>query len=155
MPHPFASRSTITPSFDGAEWDTLTHLPGRVLVAAMGATTLDGSAPVGTVADGLAGLEAIAAGRSSPSRLIQDVVGAIFSEQAPKVPDLAGPGTDSRPAVLRLFADARSSVRMLARRVSEQDANAYRDWLVTIAAAAGPHSAAQRFRVDLTLALTG
>jgi hypothetical protein len=155
MPHPFASRSTITPSFDTAEWGVLTRLPGRVLVAALNAGAVDGSARAVSVADGLAGLEAIAAGRTSGSQLIQDVVAAIYSEQAPEVPDLALPGTDARRAVIQVLADARSTVRMLARRVSDAEAGAYRGWLVEIATAAGPDPAARRFRVDLTLALTG
>jgi hypothetical protein len=155
MPHLFASRSTITPSFRASEWDVLTRLPGRVLIAAMNAEAVDGPARPGSVTDGLAGLEAIAAGRASGSRLIQDVVAAIYSEQAPEMPDLALAGTDARRAVIQVLADARSAVRMLSRRVSEDDTRAYREWLVQITAAAGSRPAVRRFRVDLTLALTG
>jgi hypothetical protein len=44
---------------------------------------------------------------------------------------------------------------MLGRRVSDADAKAYREWLLLITAAAGSRPAVRRFRVDLTLALTG
>jgi hypothetical protein len=156
MPYPFASRSTTTtPRFDEADWTVLTRLPGRVLVAALNAGAVDGAAPTAGVADGLAGLEAIAAGRASGSQLIQDVVTAIYSEQAPEVPDLALPGTDARRAVIQVLADARATVRMLGRRVCDAEARAYREWLVGIAAAAGSAPPSRRFRVDLTLALTG
>jgi hypothetical protein len=111
------------------------------------------------VADGLAGLESIAGGRVRGSRLVQDVVAAIYSEPAADtavetIGGEYGGGIYSTRAVAAVLLDARAAVRMLGRRVGDTDATAYRDWLVDIAAAAGPRPAARRFRVDLTLALT-
>lgn len=158
MPHPFASRSTTVPSFAPAEWDLLVRLPGRLLVAAMSAEAAANPGAVyatDSMADGLAGLEAIAAGRARGSRLVQDVVAAIYSEPAADSPAAPINGaTYSASAVAAVLADARSAVRMLGRRVGDSEAGAYRDWLVDIVAAAGPRPAARRFRVDLTLALT-
>jgi len=166
MPQHPASRSTIAPSFTPAEWDLLVRLPGRLLIAA---TSPEGAG--GTHAQALAGLEAIAAGRASASRLVRDVVAAIYSEQAP---------ADPAPRVARLadgvagvLADCRAAARTVARRGGDADATAFREWLLAIAtavcaagtpagsaAAIGPNGARvtplrRRFLVDLSLALTG
>ena len=141
MPLHHASRSTIAPSFTAAEWDRLLGLPGRVLVAATAAD------PGGGVETALAGMEAIASGRTRTSRLVQDVVAAIYSERASDRP----PGAED-PA--RLLADCRAAARTLDRRAPDADAAAYREWLVHIVAAAGRLPAVRRFQVDLLLALT-
>jgi hypothetical protein len=141
MPQHSASRSTIAPSFAPEEWELLVGLPGRVLIAA---TSAD---PDGGVQTGLAGIEAIASGRARSSRLVQDVVGAIYSERTSDRP----PGTDD-PATL--LADCRAAARTLDRRAPDGDAAAYREWLLHIAAAAGRVPTVRRFQVDLLLALT-
>jgi len=141
MPQHHASRSTIAPSFTVREWDLLVGLPGRVLIAATAAD------PGGGVETGLAGIEAIASGRARSSRLVQDVVAAIYSERPSDRP----PGDDD-PATL--LADCRAAARTLDRRAPDADAAAYREWLVHIAAAAGRLPAVRRFQVDLLLALT-
>src|SRR5256885_15742444 len=67
---------TVTP-FTRAEWDRLVKLPGRVVVAA---TSAQVDSARHTVLEGLAGIDAIAAGRASVSRLVRDVVAAIYHE---------------------------------------------------------------------------
>jgi hypothetical protein len=142
MPQHPASRSTIAPSFAPEEWNLLVGLPGRVLIAATSADPAGGG-----VETGLAGIEAIASGRARSSRLVQDVVCAIYAER------ISGrrPGHDD-PA--GLLADCRAAARTLDRRAPDADAAAYREWLLHIAAAAGRLPAVRRFQVDLLLALT-
>jgi hypothetical protein len=118
-------RATELP-FRRAEWELLVKLPGRVVVAAVvvaGPPAHADPAPR-TVAEGLAGIDAIAAGRASASRLVRDIVAAIYDE-----PD------DDRPPVEELtVVDAcRAAGRLLAERVGRVDADAYRHWLVAIA----------------------
>ncbi|HEV7896585.1 MAG TPA: hypothetical protein VGP31_01900 [Planosporangium sp.] len=144
-------------SFPQAEWDLLVRLPGRVLIAA---TSVERDSARYTVADGLAGIEAIAAGRASPSRLLHDVVAAIYAEQV----DDTDPGefADPRSGIASVLADCRTAARTLEERTACADAGAYRDWLVDIAvtvcsavrAGGRVTPAEQRFLADLSLALT-
>jgi hypothetical protein len=155
MPHQPASRSAVArslPWFHADEWDLLVRLPGRVLLAA--AAGRSGTAP--TVAGGLAGLDAIASGRTSASDLVARIVGEIYAEQL-------GEGdptefTDPRSGIASVLADCRAAARTLQRRASAEDAAAYRDWLVDVAAAVRAGTAlppaAPRLLLDLTLALT-
>jgi hypothetical protein len=114
-----------------------------------------------TVAEGLAGIDAIAAGRASASRLVRDVVAAIYDEDEP----------DHDPPVDgNLLAACRTAVRLLDERVGRLDADAYRNWLVAIAtrvchaartggllgvAGAVVSPAERRFLAELTEALGG
>jgi hypothetical protein len=66
-----------TLSFDRDEWELLVTLPRRVLIAASNAESPHREHSVN---EGLAGIEAIASGLSSPSQLVRDVVAAIFAE---------------------------------------------------------------------------
>jgi hypothetical protein len=108
-------------SFRRAEWELLVKLPGRVVVAA---TSAHADPIRRTVPEGLAGIDAIAAGRASASRLVRDIVAAIYDE-----PD------DDRPAGAEVpVLDAcRAAGQLLAERVGRVDADAYRHWLVAIA----------------------
>ena len=108
-----------------SEWDLLVTLPGRVVIAATSAQ-LDPTRR--TVVEGLTGLDAIAAGRSSASPLVRDVVSAVYHEK------------DDRPAVAQVEAgtpevlDAcREAGRLLSARVDRANADAYRRWLLAIA----------------------
>ena len=65
-----------TAVYSAAEWDLLTGLPGRVLVAA--AAPGPGRPDGGSTA-GLAGLDGVAAGRASDSDLVRAVVAAIYA----------------------------------------------------------------------------
>jgi hypothetical protein len=132
-------RSSIVSAlqFAPAEWDLLVRLPRRVLLAA--ASIHDTTRH--TVAEGLAGIEAIAAGRTSPSRLVRDIVAAIYAEPDD---DLPGPEelTDPPARVAGVLAECRAAGWLLADRTPAADAAAYRGWLsdvaMTVCAAARP-----------------
>jgi hypothetical protein len=135
MPYRPVSRSTVAFSFPPGEWDLLVRLPGRVLVAATSAEP-DGARQ--TVAEGLAGIEAIAAGRASPSRLVRGVVAAIYAEPVDDADDADdAPGaeelTDAWAGIAEVLAECRAASRALADRVPAPDAAAYRGWLLAVA----------------------
>jgi hypothetical protein len=120
--------------FSRTEWDLLVKLPGRVVVAAVvvAATSVQPDPARRTVAEGLAGIDAIAAGRASGSRLVRDVVAAIYNE-----PDDDRPAAEEfqhRAAGIAGVLDAcRATGQLLTERVGRVDADAYRHWLVAIA----------------------
>jgi hypothetical protein len=157
MSHHPASRSTVAPSFPSSEWDLLVGLPGRVLIAA---TSAERGGAGHTVAEGLAGIEAIAAGRSSHSRIVRDAVAAIYAEQVGDTDPFEF--ADPRSGIASVLADCRVAARALESRAVDADAVAYRDWLVdiaiTVCTAGRPVGlvtpAERRFIEDLTLALT-
>lgn len=153
MAHHTASRSTVAASFSPMEWDLLVGLPGRVLIAA---TTVAPDRSRYGVPEGLAGIEAIAAGRASASRLVSDIVAVIFAEQL-------GEGdpwefADPRSGIANVLVECRTAAHTLEHRVSGTDAAAYRAWLIDIATAVCAGAPSQpverRFLVDLALALT-
>jgi len=131
MPHQPPSRLRTELSFRREEWDFLVRLPGRLVVAA---TLADATGPRRSVAEGLAGIDAIAAGRFAGSRLVRDVVSAIYDETE----DRLSPGevgvTDPVTAVPEVLIACRSAAAMLARRVAREDADAYQHWFESIAA---------------------
>ena len=134
MPNrPREQSSTL--SFDRDEWELLVTLPRRVLIAASSAESPHREHSVN---EGLAGIEAIASGLSSPSQLVRDVVGAIFAESYQGTrpgheldEDVAA--TDG--GVLPTLAASRFASEVLAQRCDLADAAAYRAWLHHIAAA--------------------
>jgi hypothetical protein len=156
MPQHATSRSIIASSFPPSEWDLLVRLPGRVLVAT---TSVVPDGAERGVAEGLAGIEAIAAGRASPSRLVSDVVAAIYAEQVGD--DDPWEFADPRSGIASVLAECRAAARTLEDHVSGTDAAAYRDWLVDIATTVcaagrdvfGTQPAEWRFLTDLALAL--
>jgi hypothetical protein len=127
MSHRSATPQRTELPFDPDEWELLVKLPGRVVVAA---TSAQADPPWRTVAEGLAGLDAIAAGRASASRLVRDVVTAIYAETG-EDPPVAGKVRERTADVL---AGCRSAARVLAERASREDFDAYRHWLEAIAA---------------------
>src|SRR2546423_4114324 len=110
--------------FRRVEWDLLVKLPGRVVVAATCAQPDDARR---TVAEGLAGIDAIAAGRASASRLVRDIVAAIYDE-----PDDAEL-TDRPLDIAGGLADCRTAARLLTERAGRLETDAYRHWLGAIA----------------------
>src|SRR5438270_7267188 len=114
---------TVTP-FTRAEWERLVKLPGRVVVAA---TSAQADSARHTVHEGLAGIDAIAAGRASASRLVRDVVAAIYHE-----PDEDRPAAeefqDRAAGIAAVLAECRDAGRLLAERADRADADAYRHW---------------------------
>ncbi|MGN9807820.1 hypothetical protein ACTMSW_00475 [Micromonospora sp. BQ11] len=114
-----------TAVYSAAEWDLLTGLPGRVLVAAVSPAP---GRPECPVAAGLAGLDAVAAGRSFDSDLVRAVVAAIYAGDEGATP--AGRPID----LVDLLAACRTAVRVLHRRADPADSAAYRQWVQSVAA---------------------
>jgi hypothetical protein len=120
---PRAQQSTL--SLDRDEWELLVTLPRRVLMAAAAAETADGHGS----AEGIAGIEAIASGLASPSRLVREVVASIYSESHQEPAELLGDGD-----MLQTLAACRYASELLTGRCTVEDADAYRGWLRHIAA---------------------
>ncbi|WFE59755.1 hypothetical protein [Micromonospora sp. WMMD712] len=114
-----------TAAYSAAEWDLLTGLPGRVLVAA--AEPAPGGPPRG-VAAGLAGLDAVAAGRASDSDLVRAVVAAIYARHD------GAAAEDRLTDLVDVLAACRATVRVLRRRADPADSAAYRQWVQSVAA---------------------
>jgi hypothetical protein len=137
QPKPGRSPVVSALQFAPAEWDLLTRLPRRVLIAAtaveIAATAVEHGSTRYTVAEGLAGIEAIAAGRASPSRLVRDIVAAIYAEPDDD-PSAAEELTDPQTGIASMLAECRAAARLLADRTPAVDAAAYRGWLSDIAA---------------------
>lgn len=122
------SRQPAALRFPRDEWELLVTLPRRVLIAATSATA---EVPQPGVADGLAGLAAIAAGHDSRSPLIREVVGAIFAESLHDETALAE--AEPRGSRASTLAAARRAAEVLRERADPADAAAYRGWLSEIA----------------------
>jgi hypothetical protein len=126
---PVVRRRTELP-FSREEWDLLVTLPGRVVVAA---TSAEPDTARHTVTEGLAGLDAIAAGRASANRLVRTVVAEIYHEAERDEP-VGEEFNDPAAGIADVLGTCRSAARVLAGRVSREDADAYRHWLESIAA---------------------
>ncbi|MCO1595284.1 hypothetical protein M8C17_08920 [Micromonospora sp. RHAY321] len=124
-----------TAVYSAVEWDLLTSLPGRVLVAAAAPGP---GRPQRGVKAGLAGLDAVAAGRAFDSDLVRAVVAAIYARH-----DGTPEPTERLTDLVDLLAACRAAVRVLHRRADPADSAAYRQWVQSVAArvcraAAGP-----------------
>ena len=129
MPHHPVIRQRTEVPLRREEWDLLVRLPGRLVVASTSAL----ADPVRrTVTEGLAGIDAIAAGRASTSRLVRDVVAAIYAEVDDDQPP-AEEFADRAAGIAGVFGACRRARRLLAERASRADADAYRQWLESIA----------------------
>ncbi|MEU7971156.1 hypothetical protein AB0B48_03860 [Micromonospora sp. NPDC049089] len=115
-----------TAVYSAVEWDLLTSLPGRVLVAA--AAPGPDRTERGVMA-GLAGLDAVAAGRASDSDLVRAVVATIYARHD-GTPQPAERLTD----LVDLLAACRAVSRVLRRRADPADSAAYRQWVQSVAA---------------------
>lgn len=169
--HPTSSRKLTDLAslrFLPDEWELLTSLPAQVVIAAT-AVAADGEvsahdrgarelAPRAhdarqTVAEGLAGLDAIAAGRAFDSDLVRAVVAAIYAEndgRSPgsgrpqpaafdgtdpiRQPEAAGPAAHEHRRPAEVLASCRSVATVLNARADPADSAAYRQWLQSIAA---------------------
>ncbi|GAB3851630.1 hypothetical protein GCM10029963_39780 [Micromonospora andamanensis] len=118
--------TTTATAYSATEWDLLTFLPGRVIVAA--AQPAPGR-PQRSVAAGLAGLDAVAAGRAFDSDLVRAVVAAIYARDDGTSPPTAQP-TD----LVDVLAACRAVVRVLDRHTDPADSAAYRQWVQSVAA---------------------
>lgn len=154
MPHP-SHAPQLASDFAPDDWQLLTRLPAEVMVATIRVrdpATEDHQDPaVGqpgnqvprrTVTEGLAGLDAIAAGRQSDSSLVRAVVAAIYAEPQDEWLEPAG-GQDSAPAsdvasapaaaADRVFARCRRVVEVLRQHADPADADAYLAWVHQVA----------------------
>ncbi|MET7668882.1 hypothetical protein [Micromonospora luteifusca] len=115
-----------TAVYSAAEWDLLISLPGRVLVAA--AASGPGRPQRGVMA-GLAGLDAVAAGRAFDSDLVRAVVTAIYARH-----DGTPQPVERLTDLVDLLAACRAASRVLGRRADPADSAAYRQWVQSVAA---------------------
>jgi hypothetical protein len=115
--------------FGRDEWDLLVKLPGRVVVAA---TSAEPDTSRRTVSEGLVGIDAIAAGRASASRLVRNVVGAIY-EEADDDPPAAEEFPDRAAGIADVLDACRLAAGVLVDRVAREDVDAYRHWIESIA----------------------
>jgi hypothetical protein len=116
-------------SFDRDEWELIVTLPRRVLLAAVASAPPEGR----LAAEGIAGIEAIASGLASRSPLVREVVASIYSEDYPAVRTEPLP-TEPSGEVVPTLAACRYTAEVLAARATAEDATAYREWLLHIAA---------------------
>jgi hypothetical protein len=130
-------RQATTAPYPPEDWQLLVRLPGRVIVAVSSGP----ENPARAVAEGLAGLDGIAAGRAFDSELVRAVVAAIYAESD----DGHSAPVRSHPAdggLTDLLRSCRAAVQVLARHADPADSAAYRQWVQSVAArvcrAAGP-----------------
>jgi len=117
-------------SFDRDEWELIVTLPRRVLMAAVAAAPAEGR----RVAEGIAGIEAIASGLASPSSLVREVVGSIYSESYHGSQSRQEAAVEGDSGIVQTLAACRYASEVLATRSAPDDAAAYREWLSHIAA---------------------
>ncbi len=130
------SRSSTHTTLSHAEWDLLVRLPGQVVIAA---TSAGADTPDRTLAEGLAGLNAIAAGRSSTNPLVRRVVETIYAERDDDVATTAE-FVDRSVGQSLVLASCREAAAILTQHCAEEDRAAYRRWLESIAERVGDAS---------------
>ncbi len=116
--------SLIVAPYSAAEWDLLSSLPNWTVVVSFT------QAPERGVAAGLAGLDAVAAGRSFDSDLVRAVVATIYARHDGSASAPRGSLADAA----ELLAVARAAARLLERRADPADSAAYRQWVQSVAA---------------------
>ncbi|MDH6461367.1 hypothetical protein M2302_001537 [Micromonospora sp. A200] len=119
--------------FSDEEWGLLVGLPQAVLTAASAAEHDGGRR---TRAENAAGLETISAGRESANPLVAAVAGEIVSrvgdpEAGEELPVIEP--ADPQALIDDVLARAGQASALLAARVDEGEAGAYKHWLVEIA----------------------
>jgi hypothetical protein len=117
------------PTFTSAEWDLLVRLPGQVVIAA---TSTESDNPRLTVAEGLAGIDAIAAGRVSENPLVRSVVGTIYAELVQDAAT-AEEFSDRARGIAGVLTSSRRVAAVLGDRCAAGDREAYRQWVKSIA----------------------
>jgi hypothetical protein len=122
-------RESAPLAFEAPEWELLTRLPARVMIAATSAE-LDNDRR--TVDEGLAGINAIAAGGESQSDLVRAIVGAIYAEAEPD-PPAAEQFRNRETGIAEVLVSCRAAALVLAARAQPADAQAYRTWVESIA----------------------
>ena len=116
-------------TFSPEEWERLVRLPGQVVIAATSAEADGGRR---TVAEGLAGLDAIAGGRSSTNPLIRHVVATIYAERDDNQP-AAEEFVDRAAGLAAVLMSCHRAAAVLADHTMQSDRLAYQEWLRSIA----------------------
>jgi hypothetical protein len=116
-------------AFEPHEWELLTRLPARIMIAA---TSAQDDSDRRTVDEGLAGLNAIAAGAASDSGLVRAVVAAIYAEPDPDPPP-AEQFRDRSTGIAEVLVSCRAAALVLDARTTPSDALKYREWVESIA----------------------
>jgi hypothetical protein len=116
-------------TFSPEEWELLVRLPGQVVIAA---TSAEADGARRTVAEGLAGLDAIAAGRSSANPLVRTVVSTIYAEHDASQP-AAEEFVDRAAGLAAVLMSCHRAAGLLAERSADDDRLAYQAWLQSIA----------------------
>ncbi len=124
-----SARRSVLLAFEPHEWELLTRLPARIMIAAASAEPDSGRR---TVDEGLAGINAIAAGASSESDLVKAVVAAIYAEADPD-PPTAEQFRDRVSGMTEVFVSCRAAALVLDAHATPADALAYRQWVESIA----------------------
>ncbi|MFY1649642.1 hypothetical protein ACN27J_01925 [Solwaraspora sp. WMMB762] len=119
--------------FSDEEWGLLVGLPQAVLNAASAAESDGGRR---TRAENAAGLETISAGRESASPLVTAIAGELVSrvgdpETGEELPVIEP--ADPQALIADVLGRAGTAARLLADRVDDGEAGAYKHWLVGIA----------------------
>lgn len=119
-------------AFSDEEWGLLVGLPQSVMMAAISAES-DGARRSHT--EGSAGLDAIAAGRDSGSRLVEDVAGALVAQLGEPEVGEATPLVEisDRADAEAVLGQARSAAALLHAKAGPGEAAAYKHWIVGIA----------------------
>ncbi|TCB99696.1 hypothetical protein E0H26_03830 [Micromonospora zingiberis] len=123
-PRPAAATSGT--GYSATEWDLIIGLPAQVIVIA---TQPGPGRPYPGMAAGLAGLDAMAAGRAFDSDLVRSVVAAIYARHDGTAEPQPRPGD-----LVDVLAACRAAVRVLDRRADPADSAAYRQWVQSVAA---------------------
>jgi hypothetical protein len=113
-------------TFAPDDWWLLVRLPAAVMVATVAAQQ---DPPRRTVAEGLAALDAIAAGRRSNSELVRAVVAEIYAEPDEGVAGGTIDGADLDP----VLSQCRRATEVLRKHADPADAEAYRRWVHEVA----------------------
>jgi hypothetical protein len=118
-----AAGGAYASSLAPVEWALLVRLPARLLAAVLAVRPEPPQ-----VHEGLAGVAVIAAGRTAASRLVREVVAAIYaSDDAPGMP----PTSPEAPEAV--LAECAAAGLVLADRVPAGDAAGYRRWVLRAA----------------------
>jgi hypothetical protein len=127
-----SSQTQGATGYSTAEWELLVELPELVVIAA---TSAEADGMRRTVDEGLAGDQAIEAGRHSDSPLVRRIAAELWTgdDTAAEPQPTAVEFNDRRQGLADVLAKARRAAAMLAGRAAPADARAYRDWLLAIA----------------------
>lgn len=141
-----SARESALLAFEPHEWELLTRLPARIMIAA---TSAQEDSDRRSVDEGLAGLNALAAGAASESGLVRAIVAAIYAEDDPD-PPTAEQFRDRKTGIAEVLVSCRAAALVLDARATPADALKYREWVESIATRS---SAEQKFLLDLAEAL--